>query len=307
MTAARSFRWVRGRDRITVFELPSGFLHAFCRVCGSPMPGPDAHGKVVPLPAGCLDDDPETRPFRHAFVASKAPWYEITDDLAQFETWAAGEVTGDPRQIVSAGYDACAPSYNAQREPDAGPELKRLIDLLEADARILDIGCGGGVPVTLALSRRGSVVGIDISAVQVEQARRQVPNATFVHGDISSQAFEASSFDAIVAYYALFHIPREEQGPLLERIASWLRPSGYLLATLATSSHPGYTEANFFGTTMYWSHFERDWYTDALRDLGFEILASETRGHGYRDEPGRPAESHPVVLARLSTERSPGG
>ncbi len=35
--------------------------------------------------AGALDDDIDQRPIDHIFVGSKAPWYEIADDLPQFE------------------------------------------------------------------------------------------------------------------------------------------------------------------------------------------------------------------------------
>ena len=301
LTATASLRWVQGPETITVFALPSGFRYAFCQVCGSPMPEPDVSSKVVMLPAGCLDDDPETRPFRHAYVASKAPWFEITDDLEQFETWAATPVTGDPRAIVSSGYDACGPTFNAQRDRVPPPELTRLIDLLPARARVLDLGCGGGLPVTLALSQHADVVGVDISAVQIEQARKAVPNASFVVGDMLLQQFATASFDAVVAFYALFHLPREEHRPLLERVATWLRPGGTLLVTVARQGHSGYTEPDFFGAPMYWSHFDAEWYTTVLRDLGFELLASGVLGHGGRDAPGRPREHHPVLLAQRPT------
>ena len=84
ITAARSFRFLRGEDLLTRFELASGFRHDFCRVCGAPMPAPGDE-KVVPIPAGCLDDDPGTQPFRHAFVGSKAAWFEIDDALPRFD------------------------------------------------------------------------------------------------------------------------------------------------------------------------------------------------------------------------------
>ena len=87
IAATRSLRWVRGEELISRFELPSGFQHDFCKVCGSPTPRP-GEGKVTALPAGCLDDDPGTRPFRHAFVGSKAAWSDIPDGLPKFEEHA---------------------------------------------------------------------------------------------------------------------------------------------------------------------------------------------------------------------------
>ncbi len=62
----------------------------FCRVCGSILPRVGAD-PIVGIPAGALDDDPGGRPRLHFFVGSKAPWYEIRDDLPQFESYPPGD------------------------------------------------------------------------------------------------------------------------------------------------------------------------------------------------------------------------
>ena len=210
----------------------------------------------------------------------------------------------NPKEIVSSGYDLCGPAYNEARADDPRPKFALLIDVLYRGARVLDIGCGGGVPVTSTLAEHASVVGVDISTVQAEQARKRVPKATIIHGDIMAQRFEPSSFDGVVSFYTLFHLPREQHRELLERVAGWLIPGGHLLATVAGSGHPGYTEDDFFGATMYWSHFESKWYEAVLRDLGFSILHRSETGHGYRSVPGLPAECHPVIFARLEHGKS---
>jgi SAM-dependent methyltransferase len=213
-------------------------------------------------------------------------------------------MTRNPKQIVSHGYDLCGLAYNEARANDVSPELAMLINVLPQRARVLDIGCGGGVPVTSTLARHASVIGVDISAAQVEQARDRVPEATVVRGDIMEQSFEPSSFDGVVSFYALFHLPREQHRPLLERVARWLSPGGHLLATVTDDGHPGYTEGDFFGSTMYWSHFESEWYELVLRELGFSVLHRGVMGHGYTNKPGVPEERHPVIFARLEPEQS---
>jgi hypothetical protein len=65
-------------------------IRAFCGRCGSPVysrrsDSPD----VLRLRLGLLDDDPKRRPLAHFWVGSKAPWFEITDDLPQFEAGPA--------------------------------------------------------------------------------------------------------------------------------------------------------------------------------------------------------------------------
>jgi hypothetical protein len=85
------FRWVSGQDRINTFRTDSGYTTQFCRTCGSPVPSPpNAEGYVV-LPTGALDQDPGSRPICHIFVGSKAPWWEIGDDLRRYDEGGSAE------------------------------------------------------------------------------------------------------------------------------------------------------------------------------------------------------------------------
>ena len=81
--------WVRGSSLVRVYEAPlleepPAYRRAFCSTCGSPLPAEIPGSGFALLNPGVLDDDPGTREFRHAFVAQKAPWHRITDDLPTF-------------------------------------------------------------------------------------------------------------------------------------------------------------------------------------------------------------------------------
>lgn len=89
------FRWLEGEELVTYYEATPGYRRGFCRVCGSPIlnwaqPHPRLarnHPQTLAefgIALGTLDDDPGVRPESHIFVHSKAPWFEITDDLPQF-------------------------------------------------------------------------------------------------------------------------------------------------------------------------------------------------------------------------------
>jgi hypothetical protein len=79
------FHLTCGEDLLTFYESSPGNHRGFCRVCGSPLVSKfDAYPSVLGLPLGALDDDPGVRPQAHVYVASKAPWFTITDDLPQF-------------------------------------------------------------------------------------------------------------------------------------------------------------------------------------------------------------------------------
>jgi hypothetical protein len=80
------FRWTRGEGLVVEYQAPEArfFGVAFCTRCGGNVPRVSlARGWVV-VPAGALDTDPGVRPQAHIYVGSKAPWFEITDELPQF-------------------------------------------------------------------------------------------------------------------------------------------------------------------------------------------------------------------------------
>ncbi|MFL5922158.1 MAG: GFA family protein [Gaiellaceae bacterium] len=58
-----------------------------CAACGSLLYSVVRDGEYVHVALGSLVDAPSLRPTHHIFVASKAPWYEITDDLPQHDEY----------------------------------------------------------------------------------------------------------------------------------------------------------------------------------------------------------------------------
>ncbi len=209
----------------------------------------------------------------------------------------ANDPTRDYKRLVIDGYDRCSAAFNAQRATEAEAALAPLLALLPERARVLDLGCGAGVPVSSTLSTRFDVVGADISASQLALARKQAPLVGLLRADMEHLHFAPTSFDAVVSFYAIFHIRRREQPRLFLRIRDWLRPGGLLLASLGRTDGPSYTEQDFFGVEMYWSHYNTEQYRDLLREAGFEPIEEQVLAHGYRDG-GAPVEQHPLFLVR---------
>ena len=85
--AAQSFRWVEGEEWVQRYESSPGIHRCFCRHCGSSLVSMPDGMPHVGVYSGTLDADPEIHPALHLFVKSKAPWFEITDDLPRFDTF----------------------------------------------------------------------------------------------------------------------------------------------------------------------------------------------------------------------------
>ena len=81
------FRWLRGEDLADSYKVPDAqyFTQHFCRRCGSPTPRVMEKFNRVLIPVGEMDGDPGAQPIGHIYVAYKAPWFEITDDIPQYD------------------------------------------------------------------------------------------------------------------------------------------------------------------------------------------------------------------------------
>jgi imidazolonepropionase-like amidohydrolase len=118
------------------------------------------------------------------------------------------------------------------------------------------------------------VTGVDISRRQIELARANVPSATFIQADVSALRFPDATFDAVVSFHMLGHLPRDEHGPLYRSIASWLRPGGLFVASTTTFWDYGTVEADWLGAPMYFSGLSSDVGLALMRAAGLEVVSA---------------------------------
>ena len=79
------FRLLHGADSVAEYQSSRGVSRASCRRCGSPLYSRrPATPEVLRLRIGTLDTPIADKPTAHIFVASKAEWDEIHDDLPQY-------------------------------------------------------------------------------------------------------------------------------------------------------------------------------------------------------------------------------
>jgi SAM-dependent methyltransferase len=149
------------------------------------------------------------------------------------------------RDLVRRGYDAISLAYRGDDGSAAASSaedvsryagwIEELARLLPADGRVVDLGCGAGLPATRELTGRGlQVLGVDFSAVQLHRARALVPAASLVRADIAELRLRPASADAVVSFYALIHVPLADQQALFRVSAAGCA----LAATFWPSSVP---------------------------------------------------------------------
>jgi ubiquinone/menaquinone biosynthesis C-methylase UbiE len=183
----------------------------------------------------------------------------------------------DFKKTVKEGYNTIAKRYLAERTRDS-EDVRLLHDYMErlpANAKVLDAGCGAGIPISQLLSEHFHVTGVDFSEAQIELAKKNVPGAEFLCEDMTKLDFPENSFDGITSYYAIIHIPREEHQPLLANFHRMLKPGGLALLCLGAENLMDDIDENYLGTRMYWSHYDTETYLHMLKECSFSIIWSK--------------------------------
>jgi cyclopropane fatty-acyl-phospholipid synthase-like methyltransferase len=78
-------------------------------------------------------------------------------------------------------------------------------------------------------------------------------------------------FDAVVSFYVLNNLPREQLGGLFARVHGWLKPGGWLLASLPATDNPGWRGA-WLGAEMFFSGWDTTTTLGLVRESGLEIV-----------------------------------
>lgn len=180
----------------------------------------------------------------------------------------------DHKETVKAGYNKIADRYLAERTTDS-PDvhlLQDFIELLAPKSKVLDAGCGAGIPIAKMLAKQFDVTGVDFSEAQVTLAKESVPNAHFICADMTQLDFPDNSFDGICSYYAIIHIPREEHEGLFTSFYKLLKTGGVALLCLGAQNLVDDIDEDYLGTRMYWSHFDTETYLKMLKGTGFTII-----------------------------------
>lgn len=122
------------------------------------------------------------------------------------------------------------------------------------------------------LADRYRLLGVDVSRGQLRLASESVPNAFLIQADMAHLHFRSGSFDGVVAFFSLFHVPSDQQGHLVRSIFDWLRPGGKLVATMGSSHNERDYTDDFMGVPMVWSSLGSEANKDLVVQAGFELI-----------------------------------
>lgn len=177
-------------------------------------------------------------------------------------------------QIVKEGYTEIAEKYNKQRSIYPNKALLlRFTKYLPKNSRVLDLGCGAGVPISQFLVDNGhKVTGIDFSDGMLRLARKNIPRAKFLRMDMTKLKLKKNSFDGAVSFYAIIHVPREKHSRIYKSLHKILRDNAVILVNAGGHKRWEEIAEDYMGVPMFWSFYSPKRTLGIIKNAGFNII-----------------------------------
>lgn len=169
----------------------------------------------------------------------------------------------------------------AQATPD---EIKLFMQRLPQRASVLEIGCAGGRDSKVFSDNNFQVTGIDLCDNFLIEARREIPDGTFINMDVLNLDFEPSTFDAVWAMAVLLHLKKSDIPQALNGIKRVLKTGGILFVGVKIGKGEVLHQDKLSGENeRFFSFFSKNEIEQYVKDAGFKITYSKVRS----DDVGR--------------------
>ena len=181
-------------------------------------------------------------------------------------------------EALKQSYDRLAREYARRifHELKDKPLDRALLDRFAGRVKgvgiVCDIGCGPGQVARYLRDRGVEIVGVDLSAGMIEEARRLNPDIEFRQGNMLALDFADASLSGITSFYSIIHIPRDEVTKALAEFRRVLEPDGLLLLAFHIGEDDLHLDELWeTAVSMDFAYFTSPEMESYLEAAGFEI------------------------------------
>ena len=152
-------------------------------------------------------------------------------------------------------------------------DLVKFAKLVGKGAKVLDLGCASGYQSQLLKDLGLKVVGLDLSPKMIAAAKKLVPKAKFLVGDMTEMDFADRSFDGVYARASLLHAPKKLVPKVLKSVHKVLKDNGifYLAVKEGQGEEEVDDERHGIKVKRFFSFFTGSEITKFLEDTGFTV------------------------------------
>ncbi|QTD55610.1 class I SAM-dependent DNA methyltransferase [Parasphingorhabdus cellanae] len=178
------------------------------------------------------------------------------------------------------------------------PWLDRFASALPASGRLLDLGCGSGIPVAGYFLEKGyDLVGVDYSPTMIDLARQHFPQAQWKVQDITKLKLNGQ-FDGIYSWDGFFHLSVAQQRDVIPSLCQSTKSGGSIMLTIGTGE--GEVTGTVGGETVYHASLDPKEYKELFKEYGFADVQyvskdPESLGRSVLLASGKRAQIYPVL------------
>jgi 3',5'-cyclic-AMP phosphodiesterase len=213
-----------------------------------------------------------------------------------------------PQQIVSdlaATYNSIAAVYDQKTSQFGGPEQRMfdgLVELLKPGhgSMVVDFGCGPGRDVPYYASRKFHVTGVDASRDLLAIAQARSPEQHFICSDFATAPLTPNSTAIAIHNSSLQHVPRAGLKQALQKVFDTLEPDGVFYCHYRSGEGESLSISTEYGRPIarFIALYTEQEMEAALRNVGFQIIKSDTFDHKYDGLKGKVVQYKTRTWAR---------
>jgi ubiquinone/menaquinone biosynthesis C-methylase UbiE len=176
---------------------------------------------------------------------------------------------------MQAAYDQIAEEFanvNANMPPELAADADLFLDLAGPGARLLDLGCGAGRDMAWLESQGATVVGSDLSAGMLAQARPRA-RGSLVQADMRRLPFKTGYLQGVWCCAALLHLPKADAPYALAEMRRVLAPAGALFLSIQEGIGEGWEPTTRYGEPIerFFARYRAEEMAMLLVESGFVI------------------------------------
>lgn len=176
---------------------------------------------------------------------------------------------------VQKAYDRIASVYEQQKSDALSPRLQHLantiVERLEPQAQILDIGCGTGQDMAWFESQTMNLTGIDLSKSMLMFAKERT-TGSLIQATMEHLPLRSHVFDAAWCCASLLHIPKQQAAIVLTELRRVVRRGGLVMISVQEGDSEEWNGGYVDGVLRFFARYTFEELRLLLQEHEFEIL-----------------------------------